>query len=458
MNWFSVFLVTVAVAFSSVAAEDRDQTFVWQGKIDEASASGGGRVTVPAGRHLVGQLDLKDNVELHLEKGAILEGLTGLEHYRVKALTCSEGTWSAIVFAHNVTNVAVTGEGVIFGNGSAWPGPPAHYDGFSEGLRARGLFFGDCKGVRLEDFTLRDAACWGIVLKRSENVVACRVKVDNHANLNNDGFDIEARNVLIEGCDVDSGDDAYCVKSNDPDFIVENVIVRHCVGRSQCNVFKIGTASHGIIRNVLFEDCRCEPTRRDCMSFVPEDRGKPLFFKRVTPRAPFGAATSAVSIECVDGGLLEGIRVNGLSFENGVKVPLFIRGGTRVGRGTGARVGEWHVLRDVLIENLKGNADGCIPSSVTGVDGCRVQNIRLRNVDVVCHGAGEEESRRATVEPVPYRPGGYPTAVGTFAPSILPAYGLYVDRADNVILENVKFRLAADEVDLRSEIFGSVVR
>lgn len=67
--------------------------------------------------------------------------------------------------------------------------------------------FADSAKIRLEDFTLRDAACWGIVCKCCDGVVARRVKIDSVVNVNNDGFDIEARNVLIEGCDVQSGDD-----------------------------------------------------------------------------------------------------------------------------------------------------------------------------------------------------------------------------------------------------------
>ena len=57
------------------------ETGLWQSRIDEASKSGGGRVTVPAGRHPVGQLYLKNNVELHLEEGASLEGVPGLHNY-----------------------------------------------------------------------------------------------------------------------------------------------------------------------------------------------------------------------------------------------------------------------------------------------------------------------------------------------------------------------------------------
>ena len=196
---------------AAVASAVLLKTRHFQRQIDKAAAQGGGRVVVPAGRHVVGQIDLKSNVELHLERGAVLEGAVGLENYRVTELPYSEGTWSSIVSAIGVTNIAVTGEGEILGNGSAWP-QPENYGGNQEGLRPRGLFFADCNDIRLSDFTLRDAACWGVVFKCCDGVDVRRVKIDSHANANNDGFDVEAKNVVIADCDIDTGDDAICLK------------------------------------------------------------------------------------------------------------------------------------------------------------------------------------------------------------------------------------------------------
>ena len=140
------------------------ETARWQEEVDRASERGGGIVSVPAGRHLVGQIDLKSGVELHLEEGAVLEGAVGLEHYRVVPLPYSEGlVWSAIVMAVGQTNVSITGKGEIFGNGHAWPLPRVFVN--HEGQRARGVVFADCRVVRLSDFRLRDTACWGCVFK-----------------------------------------------------------------------------------------------------------------------------------------------------------------------------------------------------------------------------------------------------------------------------------------------------
>ena len=429
-----------------------------QREIDEAAAKGGGMVTVPAGRYLVGQIDLRSNVELHLEKGAVLEGKVGLENYRVTTLPYSEGTWSAIVSAIGVTNVAITGEGEIFGNGTAWP-QPEDYGGNQEGLRPRGIFFADCRDVRLSDFALRDSACWGVVFKCCENVDVRRLRIDNHANANNDGIDIEARNVVIADCDIDAGDDAVCLKSNNPDFVVENVLVTNVTARSHCNALKLGTASHGAMRNIEFVDCRTEAPRRDFIDrrfgrnrpwYVNEDR--PLRYPGLGAEESSGM--SAIVVENVDGGTVENVLFRRIA-ANGTCVPVFVRAGTRSGRSCGTPPSDKYVFRNILIENLVGESLSAVASSVTGVEGCRVKGVTLRNVRIVCRGGGETAAER--VRPVPEVPGKYPDA--HMFGCMLPAYGLYVRHVDCLALDNVSYLLKPGTLDSRDPVvFEDVTR
>ena len=429
-----------------------DETARWQAAIDAAARKGGGRVNVPAGRHFIGQLDLRSNVELHLEEGAVLEALPDRSLYRFVTLPFSEGDWSAILFAQNVTNVAVTGKGEIFGNGSVWL-IPSDYTGMIEGIRPRGLFFADSKDIRLEDFTLRDAPCWGVVLKRCDGVTARRVVIDSHVNHNNDGFDVEAKNVLIEDCLADAGDDAFCIKSNDPDFTVEHVRVRNCTARSQCNGYKLGTASHGTMRDIRFEHCRAEPpTRlaRETKLYEPLF-GEPLFLRPGFDGFAAGVGLGAITIENVDGGVVEDISAT--DFEvSGFHVPVFVRAGRRRGRKCGIPPSDKCVFRNVTVENVRGRAESVFASSVSGVDACRVQNVTLRNVTIACRGAGVTESERARTMKVPDRSERYPECT-MFRPSILPAYGLYADRVDGLRLENVNFTLQEGTVDVRPPVF-----
>ena len=424
-----------------------------QERIDRASAAGGGRVVVPPGRHLVGQVDLRSNVELHLEKGAVLEGKVGLENYRVTELPYSEGTWSAVVSAIGVTNVAITGEGEIFGNGTAWP-QPENYGGNQEGRRPRGVFFANCKDVRLRDFTLRDSACWGVVFKCCENVDVRRVKVDSHANANNDGIDVEAKNVVIADCDIDAGDDAVCLKSNNPDFVVENVLVTNVVARSHCNALKLGTASHGTMRNVLFVDCRTEAPRRD---FIDHRLGRNRRWYEGNPerikKAPGArlnepSGTSAICVENVDGGIVENITYRNI-VANGSRTPIFIRAGTRSGRSCGTPPSNKWIFRGVRIENVRGSALSGLTSSVTGVEGCRITNVVFKNVRLCCRGLGDDALRWKD-KPVPEAAGGYPDA--HMFGHALPAYGLYARHVDGLLLENCSFSLAEGSSDAREPV------
>lgn len=426
-----------------------DETDRWQSAIDRAGAAGGGRVVIPSGVHRVGGLVLRSNVELRLEKGAVLEGVVGLEHYPVLTLPYSEGTWSAVVMGVCVTNVAVSGEGEIFGNGRRWNPPKAARDavGCTEGLRARGVFFADSKDVRLSGFTLRDAACWGIVFKRCEDVVARGIKIDSVVNVNNDGFDIEAKNVLIEDCDVNTGDDSFCVKSNDPTFVVENVTVRDCIARTHCSALKIGTASHGTIRKVCFERCRIEPAKRVYRDMAPmqADLSAPTPHVDGAPDYLVGPAIGAICVECVDGGIVEDIVYDDIVI-SGCKVPIFVRGGTRMRRACGIPPSNRRILRNITIRNIRGQAERPLTSTITGVAGCRPSNIRLEDVAIECVGEGDDT--RPFSIPDKELAGEYPDA-DMFENLRLPAYGLFVDQADSVVLRNVTFGLRSGTRDSR---------
>ena len=412
-----------------------------QEAIDAAAAKGGGRVVVPSGRHLTKGLVLRSNVELHLEKGAVLEGSGKIEDYPVVKLPCSEGDWRAVVMSVGQTNVAVTGEGEIYGNGSVFKADfgPTRY----EGMRPRGLFFGNCRGVRLEDFSLRDAACWGVVVQCCEDVAIRRLKIDNHANYNNDGIDIEARNAVIEGCDIDSGDDGICLKSNDPDFLMENVLVTNCIVRSFMSAIKLGTASHGVVRNVLVTDCRTSAPRRDHdaaasdpLRYAPanwRDGWAWRDYPCATEAEP--AAMVALAVECVDGGLVEDFTFRGVEIDGGCYSPVLVRAGIRGPRATGAPRGRHNIMRRIAFEDIHGYALSGVPSIVTGVPRFRIKDVVFRNVHLTGRGVGNHAAFNELS--VPEYEDHYP--MGGMFLQAMPAYGLYARHVDGLVLEDADF-------------------
>ena len=413
----------------------------YQAMIDAAAADGGGRVTVKAGRHVTKGLVLKSNVELHLEKAAVLEGSPNIADYPVVELPCSEGEWRAVVMAVGATNVSVTGEGEIYGNGAVFPKVSRV---LQEGTRPRGLFFGNCRNVKLEDFSLRDSGCWGCVVQCCEGVEIRRLKIDNHINYNNDGIDIEAKDAIIEGCDIDAGDDGICLKSNNPDFTVENVLVTNCVVRSHCVPIKLGTATHGIVRNVLVTDCVIEAPRRDYslnrspLAYEPHNWRADWCMKSFpgsTPGEP--AALSGIAVECVDGGLVENFTCRNIAINGGCYVPIFVRANKREGRATGARRGGYDTMRKIIFENITGYSLSAVPSSVSGIPDFRIKDVTFRNVHLRGRGMGNYATLNET-PPLEFErstPG-----AGMFMQG-LPAYGLWARHVDGLKLENTTFSL-----------------
>ena len=135
-----VLAVAACLAASAFADGAGLETAKWQSAIDAVSAAGGGAVVVPAGDHPTGMLLLKSNVELRLEKGARLVASGDPADYVLPAKS-GEAMPRAVVSAVCATNVAVTGEGEIFGNGWA-------YD-YSRGDQPKpmGLCFSKCRKV-----------------------------------------------------------------------------------------------------------------------------------------------------------------------------------------------------------------------------------------------------------------------------------------------------------------------
>ena len=403
-----------------------DETALWQGRIDAASAAGGGTVAVPAGEHTVAQLKLKSGVTLRLEKGAVLAASTD---YADHPAIPGENR-GAVVWAEDADRIAIEGEGVLDGRGGD-AALVAHAPG-----RWRGVHFLRCANVRLEDFTLRNAHSWGCYLRECDGVTVRRLKVVNRMNHNNDGIDIASKNVLVEDCDIDAEDDGLVFKNHNPDFVVENVRVRNCRISSVTSFIKIGTETWGGFRNVDIRDCTCDltsPTRvRDSR------RG----------RAPgcqtLWTGSDGITLQTVDGGFLEDVTVSNVTMKRGILLPLCVRLDNRQGHADGRN----SYLRDVLVENVTMELPetSWLPCVVTGASGLRPSGVRVRNCTFKMRAC--PQAAKLMLSPVPESAGSYPA--GSMFGVITPAYGAFVRHADDVTFENVRFDLVGG-TDARKE-------
>ncbi len=242
-----------------------------QAMIDKASDKGGGKVVVPAGVYNVGSIRLKSNVELHLEKGALLLGADKSEAYdSFPEEICSvqpEGSDKVLVYAYDATNIAITGNGVIDGNGPAFfdtSNPDDIFYSKPADERPRMVQFINCDGIRLEGTTFKDSPCWTMFIRFCRNIEIKGITVTGDQKMiNNDGIDFDGcSHVRVSDSYFKTGDDCIILRamreSADQKVVCEDIIVSDCELHSRCQTVRLGCPSDDIIRNALFKNIKGE--------------------------------------------------------------------------------------------------------------------------------------------------------------------------------------------------------
>jgi hypothetical protein len=400
--------------------------------IDGCAAAGGGRVVIPAGTFLTGTLELRSNVELHLDAGAILLGSPLLGDYPVEndpdpTLPAGDANGTvqephapielAMVRARGVHDVAITGAGIIDGNGKS----PELSRPNDDPHRPRVLDFLQCRNVVVSDVTVRDSAFWVERYLGCLHVDVRGIHVYSHANFNNDAIDIDGDDFLVENCTFDTDDDGICLKSNRRSPC-ENVIVRNCVVGSNCNAIKAGTAGTGGFKNIKIDHVTVQPASEHRLRAWKD-------------------TISAISLEVVDGGVMDGVTISNVTF-TGVQTPIFIRLGNRGNGYAGERrpvpIGS---ISNVMLRDISGQCEGLIPSSITGLPDHPVKNVQLENLDLHCPGDGRKNIADL---PVPEAEKAYPEN-RMFGPS-LPASAIYVRHVNGLDLQDVALGIRIPDV------------
>jgi polygalacturonase len=287
-----------------------DATAAIAAAIHACHAAGGGRVLVPTGELLTGPIVLRSNVNLHLAEGAVLKFSTDPARYplvftRWEGIECMN--FSPLIYAFEQTNVAITGKGTLDGQAERdnwwdwklthWKEPgtepvedkqrpdaralirmgergvPVSERVFGLGHKLRPSFFQPyrCKNVLIEGVTIVRSPFWEVHPVLCENVTVRGVSISSHGP-NNDGCDPEScKDVLIEGCTFDVGDDCIAIKSGKNedgrrvDVPSENIIVRACTMKDGHGGVVLGSECSGHIRNVFVEDCVMDSPNLDRM-------------------------------------------------------------------------------------------------------------------------------------------------------------------------------------------------
>jgi polygalacturonase len=284
--------------------------------VEMLTDKGGGKLIIPAGLWITGPIVLKDNINLHLEEGALLRFSDDFDLYPIVESTF-EGimTWrcQSPISGRDLKNIAITGPGTIDGNGQAWrpvkrfkmtdnqwrnllssggslvddgaywfPSESAalgyvrgngsnipRFDTFEEYaaikdfLRPVMISLISCKNVLLDGPTFQNSPAWNIHPLLCEEVTIRNLTVRNPwYSQNGDGLDLEScMNVVIYNNKFDVGDDAICFKSGrdqegrDRGVPTENVIVKNNVVYHGHGGFVVGSEMSGGVRNVHVSDC-----------------------------------------------------------------------------------------------------------------------------------------------------------------------------------------------------------
>jgi polygalacturonase len=322
--------------------------------IDACNKKGGGVVLVPAGFWLTGPLELKSNVQLHLQKSALLQFTDDKSQYPLVA-----SNWEGLpqmrnqspLSATNASNIAITGFGIIDGNGDAWrmvkkdklnetqwkklvssggmlsedkktwypseqsfkgaqlknPGEitpektPEFYQSVKDFLRPNLLVFTGCKKVLLEGVTFQNSPAWCLHPLMCEDLTVRNISVKNpwYAQ-NGDGIDLEScKNILLENSTFDVGDDGICIKSGRDEAgrkrgkPTENLLVRNCTVYHAHGGFVIGSEMSGGARNLWVENCTFIGTDIGLRFKTTRGRGgvvENIFIKNITMKDIVGEA------------------------------------------------------------------------------------------------------------------------------------------------------------------------
>ncbi len=339
--------------FGAVGDGRSDCTAAIAGAIAAAHASGGGRVIVPPGTFLTGPIHLESRIDLHVAEGAKLSFIPEPERYLPPVFTRWEGLelmgYSPLIYAYGKSDIAISGSGILDGGADdshwwPWKGPwkgrfaespstqkaardslladaeagvPPEERLYAEGAYLRPPFIQTyrCQNVLIEGVTITRSPFWLIhpVLSNSVTVrgVSCR-----SLGPNSDGCDPEScRNVLIEDCIFDTGDDCIAIKSGrnaDGRRVAtpsENIIVSRCEMRAGHGGVVMGSELSGGIRNVFVEDCR--------MSSPDLLRGI-----RIKTNAQRGGGVENLNVRNLEVGTVQDLLVINFFYEEGADGPF----------------------------------------------------------------------------------------------------------------------------------------
>jgi polygalacturonase len=391
---------------------------------------GGGRVLIPAGSYKSGTITLKSNVELYLDRGAILYASTNpadfprqkQSRYRSQK---DPGGWYALIYAEGIENIGIGGKGIIDGQGARQQPRPGLLGGDRDG-RPRNILFISCKNISVSGISMFNAGIWNQHYLNCEDVTVNDIHVYNHSNRNNDGIDIDdCRRFVLSNSVLDSDDDCVVIKSTGSAGC-ENITVTNCITSSFCNAIKCGTESTGGFKNITVSNCIVKPS--SC---------------KTQPHYGQAIGVAGISLIIVDGGAMNGVNISNVLIE-GTQCPIYVRLANRGRKYTETApqpgIG---TMKNIQISNINAYNTGNYGSSITAVKGAVIENVALNNIQINNSAGLKPGDYINSPDNVKEEEKGYPEPS---AWKNLPAYGLFIRNVKNISLSGIMFNSAQEEM------------
>ena len=396
--------------------------------IDALSQKGGGKLVVPQGVWHTGPIVLKSNIELNLKAGAVILFAADESLYPIID-TSFEGLDTrrcmSPIYANGATNIAITGKGVIDGNGQYWrpvkkgkvtashwknllaqpggiemkPGYWVPCEGYKKGesganmnvpnaktpeewnaikrfLRPVMISLVKCKNVMLKGVIFQNSPAWNLHPLMCENVIVDQVLVRNPSYAQNgDAIDLEScKNALIVNSRFDAGDDGICIKSGkDKDgrrraMPCENVVVEGCTVFAGHGGFVVGSEMSGGVKNISVNNCQ----------FLGTDVG--LRFKSTRGR---GGVVENIYIKNIS---MTDIKTDAITFNmyyGGKSVAEMLEDGDNPDNTTKVPVTEeTPIFRNIDIKNVTCNGAGRA-MEFNGLPEMPIDGIKLQNITIL---------------------------------------------------------------------------
>ena len=410
-----------------------------QAAVNACNVDGGGTVLVPAGTFLIGTLELKSNVTLHIAAGGKLLGSAyGKDYHAVDAIplsgdsTLEDGDW-ALIYAVNAKNVTIEGPGTIDGQGLQFHSP-AHGtpppSGIGGNKRPYHLLVYRCENLRVRDIDLLESAYHSVRVIQCKRVHMDGIYIHNRVNGNNDGFHfISSEYVTVSNCTVMSQDDACALFGS-----CRYVTITNSSFSTRWSCFRFGG---GVAQDIAISNC-----------LIYQVYGCPIKFHGVP-----------------------GSRFENISFSNlildDVTGPIHISIGPRTPRSPGrgptpvdalaAESNEPAVVRNISFSNINGTVTtnpqqlpgfpfesgyrpgermSCITLNCVG--GAILEKVSFENIHLTFGGGGSAED--AARRDLPEIAGEY------FMLGPMPAYGFYARNSSAITLTNIRFEVASAEL------------